>query len=95
MTLHRFDGAGSADNAFGGTPRRWSSGEHCVPLEAVRRARAANPIVCVDEIDKCGHSRHNGSLDHALLPLSSRRTPARFQIHMFRPKCVLISSITF
>lgn len=68
MSLHRFDGSGSADNAFGGTPRRWSSGEHCVPLEAVRRASAANPIVLVDEIDKAGDSRHNGSLERALLP---------------------------
>ena len=68
ITLHRFDGSGSSDNAFGGTPRRWSSGEHCVPLEAVRRARAANPFLLIDEIDKAGNSRHNGSLDRALLP---------------------------
>jgi hypothetical protein len=66
--LHRFDGAGSSDNAFGGTPRRWSSGEHCVPLEAVRRHRIANPIVFVDEVDKAGRSRHNGSLAEALIP---------------------------
>jgi hypothetical protein len=68
VLLHRFDGSGSSDNAFGGTPRRWSTGEHCVPLEAVRRGRIANPIVLVDEIDKAGSSRHNGSLDRALLP---------------------------
>lgn len=68
VPLHRFDGAGSSDNAFGGTPRRWSSGEHCVPLEAVRRGKVANPCLLVDEIDKAGTSRHNGSLDRALLP---------------------------
>jgi len=68
VPLHRFDGAGSADNAFGGTPRRWSSGEHCVPLEAVRRGKVANPCLLVDEIDKAGTSRHNGSLVSALLP---------------------------
>ncbi len=68
VLLHRFDGSGSSDNAFSGTPRRWSTGEHCVPLEAVRRSRIANPIVLVDEVDKAGKSHHNGSLDRALLP---------------------------
>lgn len=68
VALHRFDGAGSADNAFGGTPRRWASGEHSVPLEAVRRHVIANPVVLVDEIDKHGRSRHNGSLGEALMP---------------------------
>ncbi len=68
VPLQRFDGSASADNTFGGTPRRWSSGEHCVPLEAVRRAEIANPIVLVDAIDKAGQSRHNGSLGRALLP---------------------------
>jgi hypothetical protein len=68
LPLHRFDGSGSSDNAFGGTPRRWSSGEHSVPLEAVRRHRVANPMVLVDEIDKAGASHHNGALTSAILP---------------------------
>jgi ATP-dependent Lon protease len=68
VPLHRFDGTGSSDNAFGGTPRRWSSGEHAAPLEAVRRYEVANPWVMIDEIDKAGDSRHNGSLDRAVLP---------------------------
>jgi hypothetical protein len=68
LPLHRFDGSGSSDNTFGGTPRRWSSGEHCAPLEAVRRHRVANPMVLIDEIDKAGASRHNGALTSALLP---------------------------
>jgi hypothetical protein len=46
-------------NTFGGTSRRWSSGEHCVPLEAVRRHCIANPLLLVDKIDKAGASRHN------------------------------------
>jgi len=68
LPLHRFDGSGSSDNAFGGTPRRWSSGEHCVPLEAVRRHKVANPLLLVDEIDKAGRSHHNGALTSAILP---------------------------
>ena len=66
--LHRYDASGSADNTFGGTPRRWSSGEHCVPLEAIRRFAIANPFVLVDEIDKAGSSPYHGSVDRALLP---------------------------
>ena len=72
--LHRFDAAGSADNAFGGTPRRWSSGQHCTPLEAVRRHRAANPLIMIDEIDKGGTSRHNGNAVGALLPFMDTET---------------------
>jgi hypothetical protein len=76
--LHRFDAAGSSDNAFGGTPRRWSSGEHAVPLEAIRRYEIANPIVLVDEIDKAGRSRHNGSLAEALMPFMEQETSRNF-----------------
>lgn len=76
--LHRFDGAGSSDNTFGGTPRRWSSGEHCAPVEAVRRYEIANPICLVDEIDKAGTSRHNGSLAEALMPFLEGETSRNF-----------------
>ena len=68
LPLVRYDGAGSSDNAFGGTARRWSSGEHCFPLEAVRRSGIANPLVMIDELDKAGVSRNHGSLAAALLP---------------------------
>jgi hypothetical protein len=72
--LHRYDGSGSSDNAFGGTPRRWSSGEHCIPLEAVRRHHIANPLLLIDEIDKTGNSRHNGRLDFVLMPFLEPET---------------------
>ncbi|MCK9917335.1 AAA family ATPase [Microbacteriaceae bacterium K1510] len=68
LPLHRFDGSGSADNTFAGTSRRWSTGEHCTPLEAIRRHRVANPLLLVDEIDKAGVSPNNGALTHAILP---------------------------
>ncbi|MCK9918042.1 AAA family ATPase [Microbacteriaceae bacterium K1510] len=68
LHMHRFDGSGSADNTFAGTSRRWSTGEHCTPLEAIRRHRVANPLLLVDEIDKAGASPHNGALAHAILP---------------------------
>jgi ATPase family protein associated with various cellular activities (AAA)/uncharacterized protein DUF6634 len=76
--LHRFDGAASGDNAFGGTPRRWSSGEHAVPLEAVRRFKIANPLMMIDEIDKAAQRGNNGSLPSALMPYLERETSVRF-----------------
>lgn len=78
MPLHRYDAAGSGDNAFGGTPRRWSSGEHAVPLEAVRRSTVANPIVMVDEVDKAATRGNNGSLANALMPFLERETSRAF-----------------
>ncbi len=66
--LHRFDGAGSSDSTFAGCPRHWSSAEHSVPLEAIRRYKIANPILLVDEIDKSSRGSHNGSLTDALMP---------------------------
>lgn len=88
--LHRFDGAGASDNAFGGTPRRWSSGEHSVPLEAVRRHRIANPILLVDEIDKCGTSRHNGSLENALISFLEPTTSRAYPDPYTQSECCLI-----
>jgi ATP-dependent Lon protease len=76
--LHRFDGSGSSDNAFGGTPRRWSSGEHCTPLEAVRRHKIANVLCLIDEIDKSGKSRHNGRLEHVLMPFLEKETAKNY-----------------
>jgi hypothetical protein len=76
--LLRYDAAGSGDNAFAGTPRRWHSGEHCAPLEAVHRSLKANPAVLVDEIDKGASSRHNGNLELSLLPFLEVETSARY-----------------
>ena len=79
LPLLRYDAAGASDNAFAGTPRRWNSGEHCTPLEAVYRSLKANPAVLIDEIDKAGSSRHNGNLELALLPfLDGGETSARY-----------------
>lgn len=79
LPLLRYDAAGASDNAFAGTPRRWHSGEHCTPLEAVYRSLKANPAVLIDEIDKAGSSRHNGNLELSLLPfLDGGETSARY-----------------
>jgi hypothetical protein len=76
--LHRYDGATSMDNAFGGTARRWSTAEHCVALEAIRRHAIANPLILIDEIDKAAADGRNGSLGHALIPFLESETARSF-----------------
>jgi hypothetical protein len=78
VRVSRFDGSGSSDNAFGGTPRRWSSGEPCFPIVAIMSANIANPIVMIDEVDKAGTSVYNGSLVNSLLPMLEQETAKRF-----------------
>jgi ATP-dependent Lon protease len=74
----RYDGAGAEDNVFGGTARRWSSGEPCWPITVIRAAGHANPCVHVDEIDKSADNNRNGSLQRALLPMLEIESSARF-----------------
>jgi len=78
LPLLRYDAAGAGDNAFAGTPRRWYSGEHCTPLEAVHRSLKANPAVLIDEIDKAAASRHNGNLELSLMPFTEVETSSRY-----------------
>ena len=89
LGLRRFDGAGSSDNAFGGTPRRWSTGEYCQPLDAVRQHKIANPMMLVDEIDKCGSSRHNGNLENALMPFIEQETARAYPDPYVQSECDL------
>ncbi|MCS3765272.1 AAA family ATPase [Bradyrhizobium centrosematis] len=46
--------ASRSDATFAGTDRRWSSAEPCHPLLAIARARHANPMVLLDELEKAG-----------------------------------------
>ena len=87
--LHRYDGAGSDDNSFGGTARRWSTGEHCAPLEAVRRYEIANPFLLIDEAEKAGRSRWNGSLEQALLPFLEAESSSKFPDPFVQAECNL------
>ncbi len=76
--IGRYDGSGAEDNAFGGTARRWSSGEPCWPVSVIRAADIANPILHVDELDKAATSQRNGSLAYALLPMLEVETAKRY-----------------
>jgi hypothetical protein len=74
----RFDGAGASDSAFGGTPRRWSTGEPSVPVGALLAAQKADAMCILDEIEKAGTSGHNGRLADSLLPFLEAETARRY-----------------
>jgi hypothetical protein len=89
-----FDGAGSSDSTFGGTPRRWNSGEPSVPLEAVRSSMTANPGIILDEIDKSANGRTNGSLGNAILPFIDSEISSHFSDPYVQFQCDL-SHVSF
>jgi ATP-dependent Lon protease len=75
----RYDGSGSSDNMFGGSPKGWSNTQPSAPVRAIHQTRIANPIVFVDEIDKTATSLHAGRLVLALMPHLDRETSSRFR----------------
>lgn len=78
MHVLRFDGA-VADGQFAGTAKGWSNTEASVPARAVAQSRTANPVVLIDEIDKCKDSSNNGFLAHALLSFLDVETARRYR----------------
>ncbi|GGC67071.1 hypothetical protein GCM10011504_51330 [Siccirubricoccus deserti] len=60
--------AGVSDaRALEGTSKGWGSAHSCWPLEEVATLGVANPLLCVDEVDKCGRDGRNGDPLAALL----------------------------
>lgn len=80
---------GMSDSAIGGTPRRWSSGEPSLPIMAIRRHSLANPVIILDEIEKTGTGRHNGSAHDVLLGLFERETAHRWHDPYIESHCDL------
>ncbi|NYZ14851.1 AAA domain-containing protein [Azospirillum sp. RWY-5-1] len=69
---------GTADARLLGTAKGWSTGHGSVVAEAFLRHRKANPGLVVDELEKVGTSRHNGSLWDGLLGLLEPETSRRW-----------------
>uniref|UniRef100_Q07SK7 ATPase associated with various cellular activities, AAA_5 n=1 Tax=Rhodopseudomonas palustris (strain BisA53) TaxID=316055 RepID=Q07SK7_RHOP5 len=78
VAIWRSDASQSDGATFAGTERRWNSTEPCHPLLAIARARIANPIVLIDEIEKAGTRSDNGRLWDCLLGLLEPETSARY-----------------
>lgn len=69
---------GMSDSAVGGTPRRWHTGESCLPVSAIRRHACAGPALLLDEVEKASTSRHNGSLADVLIGMLGDETSSRY-----------------
>jgi len=78
--VQRYDAASAADGHFGGTSKAWSNTEASVPARAVLSSRTANPLVFIDEIDKCTpRGSQNGSLMNALTPFLEQETARTYR----------------
>ncbi|GGF85576.1 hypothetical protein GCM10007301_51850 [Azorhizobium oxalatiphilum] len=83
-------GAAAADDgSIAGTPRRWSSGEPCLPVATIARFKHGGPGILIDEIDKAGTGRRNGNLLDAMLPFLERETASRFRDPYLEAPCDL------
>lgn len=72
--------AGSSDNRLlQGTARGWSTASPSYVLHVMRSAKAANPVILVDELDKTKSDGRNGDIRATLLtmlePLSAKAWP--------------------
>ena len=78
ISCWRTDATRADGNVFGGTDRRWWSSEPCHVFLAISRARMANPLILVDEVDKTATRNDCGRLWDSLLPFLERETAARY-----------------
>jgi ATP-dependent Lon protease len=67
VSAWRTDASRSDGAVFAGTDKRWYSAEPCHPFLAISRARHANPIVIIDEIEKAGTRSDYGRFWDCLL----------------------------
>ena len=73
------DLAGVSDNrTLEGTARGWTTAQPCFPAVTINQTRTANPIICLEEIDKAGGSRRNGDSLATILTMIERSTARSF-----------------
>lgn len=69
-----FPCGGVSDSMFGGLSRGWHSSHPSVPIDLIRTSGNPNPVLILDEIEKVGVSRHNGSLHDTVLAMLESET---------------------
>ena len=74
----RTDASRSDGATFGGTDKSWYSAEACHPFLAIARAKYANPIVLIDELEKAGTRSDYGRFWDCLLGFLEPETAARY-----------------
>jgi ATP-dependent Lon protease len=92
--------ASRSDAVFAGTDRRWSSAEPCHPFLAIARARHANPMILLDELEKAGGMGAGSRVDgvgrlwDCLLGLLEAETSIRYPDPFFQSN-VDLSQISY
>lgn len=80
--------AGKSDNRdLAGTSRGWGSGQPSMVISLMNEHKVGNPIVLVDEVDKCGGSDHNGRALDSLLSLFEPTSAKHFYDEYLCGKC--------
>ena len=74
----RTDASRSDGAVFAGTDKRWYSAEACHPFLAIARAKHANPIVLIDEMEKAGTRTDYGRFWDCLLGFLEPETAVRY-----------------
>lgn len=70
--------AGKSDNRdLVGTARGWSGGHPSMPVTLIQEHQIANPVVVLDELEKCGGSDQNGRALDTLLTLFENTSAQR------------------
>jgi ATP-dependent Lon protease len=98
----RTDASRTDSTVFAGTDRRWNSAEPCHPFLAIVRARHANPMILLDELEKAGGmgsgtsvpSNGGGRLWDCLLGLLESESSLRYPDPMLQTN-VDLSRISF
>jgi ATP-dependent Lon protease len=75
--VYSYDGSGTSDGMFAGSPKGWGNTTPSAAARAVNQTRIANPILLIEEIEKAGTSSRNGRLWDAILTFLERETAAR------------------
>ncbi len=78
LGVWRTDASRSDGAVFGGTDKRWYTAEPCHPFLAIARAKQANPLVLIDEIEKAATRTDYGRFWDCLLAFLEVETAARY-----------------
>jgi ATP-dependent Lon protease len=78
VSCWRTDASRTDSTVFAGTDRRWNSAEPCHPFLAIARARHANPMILLDELEKAGTRSEYGRFWDCLLGFLEPETSIRY-----------------